>query len=101
MICAAASSAKASTVWVAPSFIAKARFSGIGSAAIAGLSLFAVLELRTAQPLLRVQRLTDRAIGGGWNMNLSVVDRFDNAIGAGGRKNNVTFLIGASTNFGK
>ena len=39
--------------------------------AIAGLGLFAALELRTAQPLLRVQRLTDRAIGGGFLMMLT------------------------------
>jgi EmrB/QacA subfamily drug resistance transporter len=44
---------------------------GIGGAAIAGLALFAVLELRTTQPLLRVQRLTDRAIGGGFGMMLA------------------------------
>src|SRR3954463_14886117 len=36
---------------------------GIGGAAIAGIAAFAALELRTRQPLLRVQRLTDRAIG--------------------------------------
>ena len=44
---------------------------GIGAAAFAGLGLFAVLELRTAQPLLRVQRLTDRAVGGGFVMMLT------------------------------
>jgi hypothetical protein len=38
---------------------------GIGSAGLAGLAGFAVLELGTAQPLLRVQRLADRAVGGG------------------------------------
>ena len=44
---------------------------GIGGAAIAGVAAFAALELRTAQPLLRVQRLTDRAIGGGFVMMLA------------------------------
>ncbi len=44
---------------------------GIGGAAIAGLALFAALELRTRQPLLLVQRLTDRAIGGGFVMMLA------------------------------
>jgi EmrB/QacA subfamily drug resistance transporter len=44
---------------------------GIGAAAIAGLALFAALELRTAQPLLRVQRLADRAVGGGFVMMLA------------------------------
>jgi EmrB/QacA subfamily drug resistance transporter len=38
---------------------------GIGAAGIAGLGAFAALELRTARPLLRVQRLADRAVGGG------------------------------------
>jgi EmrB/QacA subfamily drug resistance transporter len=38
---------------------------GIGAAGLAGLTGFAVLELRTAQPLLRVRRLADRAVGGG------------------------------------
>lgn len=40
-------------------------------------------------------------LDGAWNMNLSFIDRFDNAIGAGGRKNNVTFLIGVGSKFGK
>ena len=44
---------------------------GIGVAAVAGLAVFAALELRTRQPLLRVQRLTDRAIGGGFVMMLA------------------------------
>ncbi len=44
---------------------------GIGAAALAGLAAFAALELRTAQPLLRVQRLRDRAVGGGFVMMLA------------------------------
>jgi EmrB/QacA subfamily drug resistance transporter len=44
---------------------------GLGAAALAGLAAFAALELRTAQPLLRVQRLADRAIGGGFAMMLA------------------------------
>jgi EmrB/QacA subfamily drug resistance transporter len=44
---------------------------GIGVAALAGLAAFAALELRTAEPLLRVQRLTGRAVGGGFVMMLS------------------------------
>lgn len=43
---------------------------GLAGAAAAGLAAFAVLELRPAQPLLRVQRLRDRAIGGGFLMML-------------------------------
>jgi hypothetical protein len=44
---------------------------GIGAAALAGLAAFGALELRTRQPLLRVQRLTDRAIGVGFVMMLA------------------------------
>jgi EmrB/QacA subfamily drug resistance transporter len=44
---------------------------GIGVAAIVGLAVFAALELHTEQPLLRVQRLADRAIGGGFVMMLA------------------------------
>jgi EmrB/QacA subfamily drug resistance transporter len=44
---------------------------GIGAAALAGLSAFAALELRTRRPLLRVQRLADRAVGGGFVMMLA------------------------------
>jgi EmrB/QacA subfamily drug resistance transporter len=44
---------------------------GAGSAALLVLSLFAALELRTATPLLRVQRLADRAVGGGFLMMLT------------------------------
>jgi putative salt-induced outer membrane protein len=36
-----------------------------------------------------------------WNMNLTLIDRFDNAQPAGARKNNVTFLIGVGSKFGK
>jgi EmrB/QacA subfamily drug resistance transporter len=44
---------------------------GTAAAGVAGLAVFAALELRTARPLLRVQRLTDRAIGGGFVMMLA------------------------------
>jgi EmrB/QacA subfamily drug resistance transporter len=44
---------------------------GIGAAALAGLAGFAAVELHTEQPLLRVQRLADRAIGGGFLMMLA------------------------------
>jgi len=39
---------------------------GLGVAALIGLTGFALLERRTARPLLRVERLADRAIAGGW-----------------------------------
>ena len=38
---------------------------GIAGVGIAGLAAFAVCELRTAQPLLRIEQLRDRAVGGG------------------------------------
>ncbi|MBA3261302.1 MAG: MFS transporter [Thermoleophilaceae bacterium] len=44
---------------------------GIGAAALLGLAGFAALEARTAQPLLRVQRLADRAVGGGFVLMLA------------------------------
>ena len=42
-----------------------ARTLALGGAAIAGLGAFAALERRTAQPLLRLERLADRATAGG------------------------------------
>jgi EmrB/QacA subfamily drug resistance transporter len=50
--------------WLAP------RTLGIGVAALAGLGVFAALERRTARPLLHVERLADRAVGGGWALML-------------------------------
>jgi EmrB/QacA subfamily drug resistance transporter len=44
---------------------------GIGALALAGLAGFAALERRTAQPLLRVERLADRAVGGGFALMLA------------------------------
>jgi MFS family permease len=44
---------------------------GIGAASLVGLAGFALLESRTAQPLLRVKRLADGAIGGGFLMMLA------------------------------
>jgi hypothetical protein len=38
---------------------------GIGGAGVVGLAAFALLERRTDQPLLRIERLRDRAVGGG------------------------------------
>ncbi len=43
----------------------------VGGAGIAGLVGFAAIELHTKQPLLRIQRLTDRAIGGGFVLMLA------------------------------
>jgi hypothetical protein len=44
---------------------------GVGAAALLGLAGFAVLERRTAQPLLRVERLADAAVGGGFALMLA------------------------------
>ncbi len=44
---------------------------GIGALALAGLAGFAALERRTAQPLLRIERLADRAVGGGFVLMLA------------------------------
>ena len=49
---------------------ASAQTLGFGLAGAAGLAGFAVLERRTNLPLLRVQRLTDRAVGGGFLLML-------------------------------
>jgi EmrB/QacA subfamily drug resistance transporter len=38
---------------------------GIGGIGIVGLAAFALCERRTPQPLLRIERLRDRAVGGG------------------------------------
>src|SRR5689334_17088972 len=38
---------------------------GIGGAGVLGLVAFALCERRTAQPLLRIEHLRDRAVGGG------------------------------------
>lgn len=49
---------------------ASAQTLGFGLAGAAGLAGFAALERRTTQPLLRVQRLADRAVGGGFVLML-------------------------------
>jgi EmrB/QacA subfamily drug resistance transporter len=44
---------------------------GIGTAGILGLVVFALVEMRTAQPLLQIRRLADRGVGGGFVMMLA------------------------------
>jgi MFS family permease len=44
---------------------------GVGTAALLGLAAFAALERRTTRPLLRVERLADRAVGGGFVLMLA------------------------------
>src|SRR5215218_6103979 len=43
---------------------------GLGGAALAGLGAFVALERRTVRPLLRIERLADRAVAGGWALML-------------------------------
>jgi EmrB/QacA subfamily drug resistance transporter len=50
---------------------ASAQTLGLGIASLLGLAAFAAVERRTAQPLLRVGRLADRAVGGGVAMMLA------------------------------
>lgn len=50
---------------------ASAQTLGLGTAALIALAGFAVLERRTSNPLLRVQRLADRAVGGGFALMLA------------------------------
>jgi EmrB/QacA subfamily drug resistance transporter len=45
---------------------------GLGGIALAGLATFAIVELRTKRPLLRIQRLAGRGVGGGFLMMLAV-----------------------------
>jgi EmrB/QacA subfamily drug resistance transporter len=48
-----------------------ARVLGFGLAGVAGVGAFALLERRAATPLLRVELLRDRAIGGGFALMLA------------------------------
>ena len=43
----------------------------VGGAGLAGLLCFVVVELRTTHPLLRIERLADRGVGGGFAMMLA------------------------------
>jgi EmrB/QacA subfamily drug resistance transporter len=45
---------------------------GLGGLGLAGLAAFAAVELHAESPLLRVQRLADRGVGGGFLMMLAV-----------------------------
>ncbi|MFL5844445.1 MAG: MFS transporter [Solirubrobacteraceae bacterium] len=43
----------------------------VGGAGLAGLLAFALVEMRTANPLLHIERLADRGVGGGFLMMLA------------------------------
>lgn len=45
---------------------------GLGCVGLAGLAAFAIVELHADHPLLRIQRLADRGVGGGFLMMLAV-----------------------------
>jgi EmrB/QacA subfamily drug resistance transporter len=45
---------------------------GVGGAGLVALAAFAALEVRTGRPLLKVQRLAERGVGGGMLMMLAV-----------------------------
>ena len=45
---------------------------GVGAAGLVALAAFIAVELRVGRPLLKVQRLADRAVGGGMAMMLAV-----------------------------
>jgi EmrB/QacA subfamily drug resistance transporter len=95
---------------------ASAQTLGLGAAALVGLAGFALLELRTPQPLLQVRRLADRAVGGGSLMMLAVAAMLfgsfllgslylQNVLGAGALETGLAFLpvavaIGAGVHAG-
>jgi EmrB/QacA subfamily drug resistance transporter len=75
----------------------------VGGAGVAGLLAFAIVELRTTAPLLRIDRLADRAVGGGFLMMLSAAAALfgtfllvslymQNVLGAGPLQTGVAFL---------
>ncbi len=41
------------------------------------------------------------ALNAGWNLNLTYIDRYNNTVAKGERKNSATFLIGVGSKFGK
>ena len=51
--------------WTSPQTLA------VGGAGLAGLLCFVLVEMRTKNPLLRIQRLGDRGVGGGFAMMLA------------------------------
>ena len=76
---------------------------GIGGAGILGLVAFALVEMHTAQPLLQIQRLADRGVGGGFVMMLAASAvlfgtfllsslYMQNVLGAGAMETGLTFL---------
>ena len=76
---------------------------GLGGLGLAGLAVFAIVELHTARPLLRVGRLADRGVGGGFLMMLAVSSvlfgsfllvsmYMQNVLGAGPMETGLAFL---------
>jgi EmrB/QacA subfamily drug resistance transporter len=76
---------------------------GLGGLALAGLAAFVLVELHTGHPLLRVARLADRGVGGGFLMMLAASSvlfgsfllaslYMQNVLGAGPMEAGVAFL---------
>ena len=76
---------------------------GIGGAGILGVVAFALIEMHTAQPLLQIQRLADRGVGGGFVMMLAASAvlfgtfllsslYMQNVLGAGAMETGLAFL---------
>jgi hypothetical protein len=76
---------------------------GIGAAGLLGLIAFALSEMHTAQPLLQIQRLADRGVGGGFVMMLAASAvlfgtfllsslYMQNVLGAGAMETGLAFL---------
>ena len=76
---------------------------GIGGAGLLGLVAFALVEMHTTQPLLQIQRLADRGVGGGFVMMLAAsavlfgtfllsLLYMQNVLGAGAMETGLAFL---------
>jgi len=76
---------------------------GIGGAGLLGLVAFALVEMHTTQPLLQIQRLADRGVGGGFVMMLAASAvlfgtfllsslYMQNVLGAGAMETGLAFL---------
>jgi hypothetical protein len=75
----------------------------VGGVGLAGLVAFVIAELHTAQPLLRIERLADRGVGGGFLMMLAAAAALfgtfllislymQNVLGAGPLETGLAFL---------
>jgi EmrB/QacA subfamily drug resistance transporter len=88
----------------------------VGGAGLAGVLAFVIVELHTAQPLLQIERLADRGVGGGFLMMLAAAAALfgifllvslymQNVLGAGALETGLAFLplaaaLGAGVHIG-